>query len=75
MLDRTTVHFGIAKAMVMEDLKKEIVELEERHARYKAGEAMFKASKALVDHRALAILSMCQSLLSSMDPRTSLSNC
>lgn len=54
LLEKTRSRRGIAKAI--QDLKKQVVVVGERHARYKIGEAVSKtSSSAAVDPRALAI--------------------
>lgn len=58
----------------MENLKKQVLELELRHARY--NEAMFRARKALVDHIARTFFEDVPNIVAIEGRKqTSLSNC
>ncbi|XP_037450156.1 disease resistance protein PIK6-NP-like [Triticum dicoccoides] len=53
----------------IQDLKKQIIEVGDRNARYKAREAFSKASNATVDHRALAIFEHKSKLVGIDEPK------
>ncbi|PNT66558.1 hypothetical protein BRADI_3g14033v3, partial [Brachypodium distachyon] len=60
LMDKTKARRQIAKTI--EDLKKQVNEVSERHARYKADEAISNATNATIDPRALAIFEdVCES--------------
>ncbi|KQJ98061.1 hypothetical protein BRADI_3g34722v3 [Brachypodium distachyon] len=67
LLEKTKSRGSIAKAI--QDLKKEVIMVGERHTRYKIGEAVSKTSNAMVDPRALAIFADASKLVGIDEPK------
>ncbi|XP_044953640.1 disease resistance protein RGA5-like [Hordeum vulgare subsp. vulgare] len=70
LLDRTKARRGIAKAI--QSLKKQVVVVGKRHARYATREAISKPSNAMVDPRALAIFKDVSKLVGIDGPKDEL---
>ncbi|XP_048539229.1 disease resistance protein RGA5-like [Triticum urartu] len=67
LLEKTRSRSSIAKAI--QDLKKQVVMVGERHARYKIGEGVSKTSNTTVDPRALAIFTDMSNLVGIDGPK------